>query len=184
MWSGNLNMTIRSIQRLTPKIAKTAYIDESAVVIGDVTVGEDSSIWPMVVIRGDDQAIVIGDRSNIQDGSVIHVASDNELFPGGIPTIVGDDVVVGHKVLLHACSVGNQCLIGMSSTILDGAIIEDGVVLGAGSLVPMGKRLESGYLYDGSPAKRVRKLGDREKYFLEYAASHYVELKEFYRAES
>ncbi len=176
-------MSIRSVLGLTPNIAETAYVDESAVIIGDVTIGEDSSIWPMVVVRGDDQAIVIGSRTNIQDGSVIHVASDNELFPGGIPAIIGDDVVVGHKVLLHACTVGNRCLIGMSSTVLDGAVIEDGVVLGAGSLVPMGKRLEAGYLYIGSPAKRIRKLGDREKYFLEYAAGHYVELKNAYRAE-
>lgn len=176
-------MTIRNFNGISPRIAKTAYVDESAVVIGDVTIGEDSSIWPMVVIRGDDQVIVIGERSNIQDGSVIHVASDNEICPGGIPTIVGDDVVVGHKVLLHACSIGNRCLIGMSSTVLDGAVIEDDVVLGAGSLVPMGKRLESGYLYIGSPAKRVRELGDKDKYFIKYGANHYVGLKEIYRSE-
>ncbi len=177
-------MNIRSLRGIRPKIAESAYVDETAVVIGDVTIGDDSSIWPMVVIRGDDQAVVIGNRSNIQDGSVIHVASDNELFPGGIPTIIGDDVVVGHKVLLHACTIGNGCLIGMSSTVLDGAVIEEGTMLGAGSLVPMGKRLESGYLYVGSPVKQVRKLGDKEKYFLEYAAKHYVELKDIYKAES
>jgi len=177
-------MSIRSLRGITPKIADTAYVDETAVVIGDVSIGEDSSIWPMVVIRGDDHRIVIGNRSNIQDGSIIHVASDNELFPGGIPAIVGDDVVVGHKVLLHACSIGNRCLIGMSSTILDGAVIEDDVVVGAGSLVSMGKRLESGYLYIGSPARQVRKLGEKEKYFLKYAANHYVQLKEDYKAET
>jgi len=137
----------------------------------------------MVVIRGDDHRFVIGNRSNIQDGSIIHVASDNELFPGGIPAIVGDDVVVGHKAMLHACSIGNRCLIGMSSTILDGAVIEDDVVLGAGSLVSMGKRLQSGYLYIGWPARKVRKLGEKEKYFLKYAANHYVKLKEDYKAE-
>ncbi|MBT7950795.1 MAG: gamma carbonic anhydrase family protein [Gammaproteobacteria bacterium] len=176
-------MSIRKYRDKTPIIAESAYVDESAVVIGDVKIGEDSSIWPMVVIRGDDQAIVIGDRTNIQDGTVIHVASDNELFPGGIPAIVGDDVVVGHKALLHACTIGNRCLIGMSSTVLDGAVIEDDVILGAGSLVAPGKRLESGYLYVGSPAKRVRKLGDKEKYFLKYAAGHYVELKNEYKTE-
>jgi carbonic anhydrase/acetyltransferase-like protein (isoleucine patch superfamily) len=176
-------MNIRSFRGKSPIIDESAYVDETAVLIGDVTVGEDSSIWPMVVIRGDDQAVVIGKRSNIQDGSVIHVASDNELFPGGIPTIIGDDVVVGHKVLLHACTVGDRCLVGMSSTVLDGAVIEEGTILGAGSLVPMGKRLESGYLYVGSPAKQVRKLGDKEKYFLDYAAKHYAELKNDYKAE-
>lgn len=177
-------MNIRSLRGISPKIAASAYIDDSAVIIGDVSIGADSSVWPMVVIRADDQAVVIGQRSNIQDGSVIHVASDNELCRGGIPTIVGDDVVVGHKVLLHACTIGNGCLIGMASTVLDGAVIEDGVVLGAGSLVPMGRRLESGYLYVGAPAKRVRALGEKEKYFLSYAANHYVELKDVYRAET
>jgi carbonic anhydrase/acetyltransferase-like protein (isoleucine patch superfamily) len=176
-------MNIRSLRGTSPEIAESAYIDETAVLIGDVSIDEDASIWPMVVIRGDDQAVHIGARSNIQDGSVIHVASDNELVPGGLPTIVGEDVVVGHKVLLHACSIGDRCLIGMSSTVLDGAVIEDDVMLGAGSLVPMGKRLESGFLYVGSPAKRIRELGEKEKYFLKYAANHYVELKDEYKAE-
>ena len=175
-----LRMNIRSLRGKSPLIAESAYVDETAVVIGDVTIGEDSSIWPMVVIRGDDQAVVIGKRSNIQDGSVIHVASDNELFPGGIPTIVGDDVVVGHKVLLHACTIGNQCLIGMSSTVLDGAVIEDGTMLGAGSLVPMGKCLESGYLYVGSPAKKVRPLTEKELAFLPYSAQNYVKVSGHY----
>ncbi len=176
-------MNIRNLGDLKPRIAESAYIDESAVVIGDVTIGEHSSVWPLVVLRGDDQAIVIGDRSNIQDGSVIHGASDNEVYPGGIPAIIGDDVVVGHKVILHACTIGNQCLIGMSSIVLDGAVIEEGTILGAGSLVPIGKRLESGYLYLGSPARRVRELKEKEKYLLKYGANHYVELKEAYKAE-
>ena len=176
-------MTIRTFRGKTPEVADSAFIDDTAVIIGDVTIGEDASVWPMVVIRGDDQAVRVGARSNIQDGTVIHVASSTKLTAGGIPTIIGDDVVIGHKALLHACTIGNRCLIGMSSTVLDGAVIEDNVVLGAGSLVPMGKRLESGYLYIGVPAKRVRELGENENYFLDYAANHYVELKDEYKAE-
>jgi len=170
-------MAIRPFLHKKPVIADSAYIDEAAVVIGDVTVGEDASIWPLVVARGDDQAIVIGRNTNIQDGTVIHIASDNEYAPGGIPTIIGENVTVGHKVMLHACTVGNNCLIGMSSTILDGAVIEDNVMVGAGSLVPMGKRLESGYLYVGSPVRQVRKLADREKFFIEYSWKHYIDSK-------
>jgi len=170
-------MSIRPFLGKNPIIAASAYVDEMAVVIGDVTIGEDASIWPMVVARGDDQAIVIGDRTNIQDGSVLHIASDNELSPGGIPCLIGNDVTVGHKVMLHAATVGDRCLIGMSSTILDGAVIEDDTMVGAGSLVPMGKRLESGYLYVGVPVKQVRKLGEKEKYFMKYAAEHYIESK-------
>jgi len=170
-------MTIRWFLDKKPVIAGSAYIDESAVIIGDVTIGADVSIWPMVVARGDDQAIVIGKHSNIQDGSVIHIASDNEFSPGGLPCIVGENVTVGHRVMLHACTIGNNCLVGMSSTVLDGAVVEDNVMIGAGSLVPMGKRLESGFLYMGSPVKQVRPLGDKEKFFIEYSWKHYIETK-------
>lgn len=176
-------MTIRSLRGKSPQIAESVYVDETAVIIGDVTIGADSSVWPMVVIRGDDQAIVVGERSNIQDATVIHVASDNKLFPGGLPTIIGDDVTVGHKALLHACRVGNRCLVGMAATVLDGAVLEDDVIVGAGSLVPMGKHLESGYLYMGSPVKKVREIGEQEKYFLDYAAKHYVENKNDFMRE-
>lgn len=170
-------MTIRPYLDKSPIIADSAYVDETAVVIGDVTIGTDVSIWPLVVARGDDQAIVIGNRSNIQDGTVIHIASDNFLSPGGIPCIVGDNVTVGHRVMLHACTIGNNCLIGMSSTLLDGVVVEDGVMVGAGSLVPMGRHLESGYLYLGTPAQKLRKLTAKEKDFIEFAAEHYIETK-------
>lgn len=170
-------MAIRSFLAKKPVIAASAYVDESAVIIGDVTLGEDVSIWPMVVARGDHQSIIIGDRSNIQDGSVLHIASDNEHVPGGLPCIVGHDVTVGHRAMLHACTIGNFCLIGMSSTILDGAVVEDHVMVGAGSLVPMGKRLQSGFLYLGSPVKQVRQLSERELAFMDHSARHYVETK-------
>lgn len=177
-------MTIRNYLNKAPRIAQSAYIDESAVVIGDVTIGEDVFVCPMVVARGDHQAIVIGDRTNVQDGTVIHVTSPNEFEPDGYPCIIGNDVTVGHKAMLHACKIGNHCLIGMSATLLDGAVIDDHVMVGAGSLVPMGKHLESGYLYLGSPVKQVRKLNDQELRYIEYSARHYVDTKNNFKNSS
>ena len=171
-------MTIKNFKDVSPNIHETSYVDESAVVIGDVTIGENSSIWPMTVARGDVHSIKIGARTNIQDACVLHVTHDGEFSPGGYPLTVGDDVTVGHRVTLHACTVGNQCLIGMSATIMDGAVLGDKVIVGAGSLVPTGKKLDSGYLYVGSPVKRVRELNEKELTFLEYSAKHYAKLKD------
>ena len=170
-------MTIRTFNDKSSAIHASAYIDESAVVIGDVTIGEDSSIWPMTVVRADVHSIKIGARTNIQDAGVLHVTHDGEFSPGGYPLTVGDDVTVGHRVTLHACTVGNLCLIGMSATIMDAAVIEDRVIVGAGSLVLTGKRLDSGYLYVGSPVKCVRELNEKELAFLEYSAKYYARLK-------
>ena len=171
-------MTVRSFKGIIPKIHETAYIDDSSVVIGDVTIGQDSSLWPMTVARGDVHSIKIGARTNIQDACILHVTHDGEFSPGGFPLVVGDDVTVGHRVTLHACTVGNLCLIGMSATIMDGAVLGDKVIVGAGSLVPTGKQLDSGYLYVGSPVKRVRELNEKELAFLEYSARHYAKLKD------
>ena len=171
-------MTIRDFQSKSPEIASSAYIDEAALVIGDVSIGADSSVWPMTVIRGDVHSIKIGERTNIQDASVCHVTHDGEYSPGGFPLTVGDDCTVGHRVLLHACTVGDLCLIGMAATIMDGAVVEDKVIVGAGSLVPTGKTLKSGYLYVGSPVKRVRELNEKEIAFLKYSAEHYSKLKD------
>lgn len=170
-------MTIRIFAGKVPDIADSAYVDESAVVIGNVKIGEDSSIWPMTVVRGDVHSITIGKGTNIQDASILHVTHDGKFSPGGYPLVVGDYVTVGHRVTLHACTVGNYCLIGMSATIMDGAVLGDKLIIGAGSLVPTGKTLEGGYLYVGSPVKRVRELNDKELEFLEYSAVHYVKLK-------
>ncbi len=170
-------MSIRDFENQSPDIADSAFIDESAVVVGDVTIADDVSVWPLTVIRGDIHSITIGARTNIQDGSVLHVTHDSEHSPGGFALNIGKSVTVGHKVILHACRIGNYCLVGMGSTVLDGAVLEDKVMLGANSLVSPGKRLESGYLYLGSPAKKVRPLTDKEMAWLEYSASHYVELK-------
>ena len=171
-------MTIRDFQGITPRIAETAFVDETAVVIGDVTIGADSSIWPMTVARGDVHSITIGERTNIQDASVLHVTHDGKYTPAGYPLVVGNDVTVGHRVTLHACTVGNLCLIGMSATIMDGAVIGDKTIIAAGSLIPTGKELEGGYLYVGSPAKRIRELTDQELESLEYSANHYVKMKD------
>jgi carbonic anhydrase/acetyltransferase-like protein (isoleucine patch superfamily) len=174
---------IRTYQGLTPQLGERAFVDASAVVIGDVQLGDDSSVWPLVTIRGDMHRIRIGARTSVQDGSVLHITHAGPFNPDGYPLEIGDDVTIGHKALLHGCSVGSRVLIGMGSIVMDGAVIEDDVVLGAGSLVPPGKRLESGYLYVGSPVKQARALSDKEKAFFTYSAANYVKLKDLHIAE-
>ena len=173
-------MSLRPYQGIQPKIGDSVYIDESALVIGDVSIGSDSSIWPMTVVRGDVNKITIGSCTNIQDGSVLHVTHPHEKHPEGFPLHVGNNVTIGHKVILHACRIEDGCLIGMGSIIMDGAIVQSGVMVGAGSLVAPDKELESGYLYLGSPVKKVRKLTAEEQGWLEYSATHYVKLKNKY----
>lgn len=174
---------IRSYKGIFPKIGENVYIDESSVLVGDIVLGEHSSIWPLVAARGDVNHIHIGERTNIQDGSVLHVTHKNNENPTGYPLIIGNDVTVGHKVMLHGCTIHDRVLIGMGSIILDGAIIESEVVIGAGSLVPPNKRLESGYLYIGSPVKQARPLKDEEKAFLLKSADNYVVNKNDYLTE-
>lgn len=159
----------------------SAYVDEQALVLGDVEIGADSSVWPMTVVRGDVNRIRIGERTNIQDGSVLHVTHDGEFDPGGSPLIVGSEVTVGHKVVLHACTVEDRCLIGMGAVVLDGAVVKSGAMVGAGALVSPGKVLDGGYLYLGAPARQARALTERERSFLEYSAAHYVRLKNRHR---
>jgi len=175
-----MKMNIRKFETESPKIHPSAFIDETALVIGKVEIGAESSVWPMTVIRGDVNYIVIGERSNIQDASILHVthASKDYTTENGFPLIIGDDVTIGHKALLHACTIGNQVLVGMGSIIMDGVIIEDQTIIGAGSLIPPKKTLQSGYLWMGSPAKKVRPLTNKEKHSLNYSAEHYVRLKE------
>lgn len=172
---------IRSFKGIRPDMAETAWVDATALVIGDVALADDVSVWPMTVIRGDVNYIRVGARTNIQDGSVIHVAHEGGMNPKGYPTLIGEDVTVGHKAVVHACTVGNACLIGMCAAILDGAVLEDEVMLAAGALVPPGKRLRGGHLYVGSPAREQRALTDDEREFLRYSASHYVELAREHR---
>ena len=159
------------------------YIDDSAVVIGAVVLGDDVSIWPTAVVRGDVEKITIGHKTNVQDGAVLHVSHQGKFSERGHPLSIGTDVTIGHRAVIHGCTVGNYCLIGIGAIIMDDAVLEDYVMLGAGSLVPPNKRLESGYLYVGSPAKQSRPLSESEKEFLRYSASHYVSLKNLYLAE-
>ena len=174
-------MPLRPFQSQRPELGANVYVDPAAQVIGRVTLADDVSIWPGAVLRGDVNYIRVGARSNIQDGTVVHVTHDGPYTPaGGIPTVVGEDVTVGHKCLLHACRVGDRCLIGMGAIVMDGAILEDEVLLAAGSLVPPGKRLETGWLYRGSPARAVREITAREREQLAYSARHYVALKDQY----
>ncbi|STF54487.1 transferase [Escherichia coli] len=147
---------LRPYRDLFPQIGQRVMIDDSSVVIGDVRLADDVGIWPLVVIRGDVHYVQIGARTNIQDGSMLHVTHKSSYNPDGNPLTIGEDVTVGHKVMLHGCTIGNRVLVGMGSILLDGAIVEDDVMIGAGSLVPQNKRLESGYLYLGSPVKLNR----------------------------
>ena len=171
-------LSIRTYQGLRPQFGARVYVDPAAIVIGDVHIGDDSSVWPYAIIRGDMHRIRIGTRTSIQDGSVLHITHASDFNPNGHPLIIGDDVTVGHSVNLHGCTIGNRVLVGIGSTILDGVVVEDDVVIGAGTLVPPGKRLESGYLYVGSPCKQARPLKDSEKQFFKYSASNYVKLKD------
>ena len=171
---------MRPYRSILPALGARVYIDPSAVVIGKVTIGDDASIWPTAVARGDVHEIAIGARTSIQDGCVLHVTHDGPFSPGGRALVIGSDVTVGHRVVLHACTVGNTCLIGMGSLLLDDVVVEDRVMIGAGSVVTPGKRLTSGGLYVGSPARRVRDLTAREIEFLSYSAAHYVKIKNEY----
>lgn len=165
-----------------PRLASGAWVHPRATVIGEVSLGTDASVWPGAVIRGDVNSIAIGDASNIQDGSVLHVSHKTPANPAGGPLLIGARVTVGHTVILHACTVEDECLIGMGSIILDRAVIQKHVLLGAGSLVPEGKVLESGYLYLGRPAKRIRELTAEEIAYFNYSAQHYVQLARSYHS--
>lgn len=174
-------MSIRHFRGIRPRLGERCYIDSSADVIGNVFIGADSSVWPQCVIRGDVNRIRIGDRTNVQDATVIHVVHDGPYTPdGGIMTSIGDEVTIGHSALLHACEVHDRCLIGMGAIVMDGAVIEDQVILAGGSLVPPGKVLRTRKLYRGSPAQEVRDLSGEELEQLEYSAAHYVRLKDAY----
>jgi carbonic anhydrase/acetyltransferase-like protein (isoleucine patch superfamily) len=173
-------VSVRSFNNKYPKIGNSVYIDDSAVVIGDVTLGDNVSIWPSTVIRGDVESIKIGNGCNVQDGSVLHVSHAGRFSPEGHPLTIGRGVTIGHKAVVHACTIGDYCLIGIGAIILDDAVLDDYVMLGAGALVTQGKMLESGYLYIGSPAKQARPLTASEKDFLEYSAQQYIDLKNEY----
>ncbi|MGO3455566.1 MAG: gamma carbonic anhydrase family protein [Marinomonadaceae bacterium] len=175
---------MKSFRGKTPQLGARVWVDDSAVLIGDVIIGEDSSVWPLVSIRGDMHHIRIGKRTSIQDNSCLHITHASTYKPEGHPLTIGDDVTVGHMAMLHGCHIGNKVLVGMGTTILDGVIVEDQVIIGAGSLVPPGKRLESGFLYLGSPVKQARALSKKEIEYFQYAGLNYVKLKDEYLVEA
>ena len=175
-------MNLRPYREHTPKLGAHVYIDPAALVIGNVEIGEDASLWPFVVARGDVNWIRVGARSNIQDASVLHVTHDGEYTPGGLPLIIGADVTVGHGAILHACTLEDACLIGMGATVLDGALVKTHAFVGAGAVVSPGKTVGSGELWLGNPARCVRKLSAEEIERLYYSAQHYVRLKNDYLA--
>ncbi|GGI90469.1 gamma carbonic anhydrase family protein [Legionella impletisoli] len=170
----------RPFEDFSPTICDGVYIDPSAAVIGNVHLAEHVSVWPMAVIRGDVNRIEIGSSTNIQDAAILHVTHDGPYTPGGEPLIIGNGVTIGHKAVLHACFIGNFCLIGIGAIILDKVVVGDHVLIAAGSLVPPGKELRSGYLYMGNPIQEVRALTQKEKDNLEYSSAHYVRLKNKY----
>ena len=175
---------MKSFRGKMPQLGERVWVDENAVIIGDVTIGDDSSVWPLVAIRGDMHSITIGARTSIQDNSCLHITHASTYKPEGYPLSIGDDVTVGHMAMLHGCTVGSRVLVGMGTTILDGAVIEDEIIIGAGSLVPPGKRLESGFMYMGSPVKKIRPLNEKEIEYFQYAGLNYVKLKDEYLAEA
>jgi carbonic anhydrase/acetyltransferase-like protein (isoleucine patch superfamily) len=174
--------SLRSYKGIAPRLGERVYVDIAATVIGDVVLGDDVSIWPGAVLRGDVHYIRVGARSNVQDGAIVHVTHDGPFSPGGFPTLIGEDVTVGHGAVIHACTIEDCCLIGMGSTVLDGATIKKYGFVGAGSVIPPGKVVGERELWLGNPAKFMRLLSDKQVEQLQYSASHYVRLKDDYLA--
>ena len=174
---------IRPFIKVLPQFDDSVYVDTSSVLVGDIIIGSDSSVWPLCAARGDVNVIRIGKRSNIQDGTILHVSRKSPANPNGFALIIGDDVTVGHKCMLHGCTIGNRVLVGMGAIVMDGAIVEDDVMIGAGSLVAPNKHLKSGYLYVGNPAIQKRLLNEKEIAFLKASAENYVLLKNTYMQE-
>jgi carbonic anhydrase/acetyltransferase-like protein (isoleucine patch superfamily) len=176
-------MNIRPYRDIAPRLGARTYIDPAATVIGDVVLGDDVSVWPQTVIRGDVNFVRIGARSNVQDGVVIHVSHDGPHAKlGGFATVIGCDVTIGHKAILHACEVEDAVLIGMGAIVLDGALVKKHAFVGAGALVPPGRTVGEGELWVGNPARKLRLLSDAEIEGLHYSAQHYVRLKDEYIA--
>jgi len=172
-----VSSNIAPYQGSAPKIAASAWVHPSAQIIGEVTIGERASVWCNTVVRGDVNFIRIGDETNIQDLCTLHVSHHRADSPdSGAALIIGARATVGHNVILHGCEIGDECLIGMGSIVMDKVVLQPRVLLGAGSLVPEGKVLQSGYLYFGRPVKRVRALTPEEIAHFNYSAQHYVRL--------
>jgi len=179
-----MSSALRTFHGMSPQLGERVYIDPASVVIGNVTLGDDCSVWPMTVIRGDMHRITIGARTSVQDGSVLHITHASDFNPDGFPLTIGDDVTIGHKAILHGCTLGSRILVGMGAIVMDGAVVEDEVIIAAGAVVTPGKRLESGYVYAGNPAKALRPLKEKERAFFPYTAGNYVKLKDQFLMEA
>jgi carbonic anhydrase/acetyltransferase-like protein (isoleucine patch superfamily) len=165
-----------------PKLGERVYVDPAASVIGDVALGDDTSIWPGAVVRGDVHYIRIGARTNIQDGAIVHVTHAGPYTSDGFPCVIGSDVTIGHAAVIHACTIEDACLIGMHATVLDGAVVRKNAFVAAGAVVAPGKVVGEGELWMGQPARRVRVLDAAQIEQLYYSAAHYVKLKDRYLA--
>jgi carbonic anhydrase/acetyltransferase-like protein (isoleucine patch superfamily) len=176
-------MSLRIYDSKQPYVAMGAYVDHSALLVGDVEIGEDSSVWPMAVLRGDLHSIRIGNCTNIQDGAVLHITHPSPFNKNGHTVNVGDEVTIGHAAVLHGCTIKDRCLIGIGAIIMDGAVIESDVIVGAGSLVPSKTVLKSGFVYMGSPAVQTRAITDEDREFIKHSAQNYILLKNQYMAE-
>lgn len=169
-----------SFRGVTPTLGARVYIARNATVLGDVVLGDDVSVWPGAVVRGDMHSIRVGHRSNVQDNAVLHITHAGDYNPGGFPLEIGDDVVIGHSAVLHGCKIGDRVLVGIGAIVNDGAVVEPEVMIGAGCVVPPGKHLESGYVYVGNPCRQLRPVTEKERTFFTYSPAHYVELKNEY----
>lgn len=179
----NLCNALRPYRGQLPTLGQRVYVDPASTVIGDVVLGDDVSIWPGTVVRGDVNFIRIGARTNVQDGTVIHVSHDGPHAKlGGFATVIGEDVTIGHKAVVHACTIGDGALIGMGAIVLDGARIGRNAMVGAGAVVPPGKVVGEGELWVGNPARMVRALTEAQIEGLYYSAQHYVRMKDEYLA--
>ncbi len=174
--------TISAYLGISPQLGSGVYVHPTASIIGDVVLGDDVSVWPGSVIRGDVNYIRIGAGTNVQDLSLLHVSHKSSWDPAGAPLIIGSNVTIGHKVILHGCTIEDECLIGMGSIIMDKVTVQKHVLIAAGSLVPEGKVLESSHLYMGSPARKIRPLTQKELGHFMYSAKHYIKLKNNYLA--
>ena len=173
-------MSVRPYRDFRPEVGRGVWIDPAATVIGRVTIGDDASLWPGVVVRGDVNWISIGARTNIQDGAVLHVGSSRLAGGDGIPCIVGEECSIGHAAIVHACTIGRRCLVGMGAILMDGAAVGDECIIGAGALVTAGTVIPPRTLWLGSPAHQRRALESEEIEFLAESAAHYVALKDDY----
>ncbi len=174
-------MNLRPYLGKLPELGPRVYVDPAAAVIGDVVLAEDVSIWPMTVVRGDVNFVRIGARTNIQDGSVVHVSHDGPHSRlGGFATVIGADCTIGHKAVIHACTIENEVLIGMGAIVMDGAVVKKHAFVGAGALVSPGKVVGEGELWLGNPAKFVRRLSEEQIEGIRYSAQHYVRMKDRY----